>query len=81
MSKEAVSNIEAVMDSKGDYRESIADLIADILHWCQANNKDFNQELTKAKLYVEIDNGKYDHAQPWLWCDRAYDREYGKFLK
>ena len=67
MSEESIRNIETVMKSNGDYRGSIADLIADILHWCQANNRDFNQELIKAKIYVEIDNGDHDHALPCSW--------------
>ena len=66
MSEEAIRNIKTVMESNGDYRESVADLIADILHWCQANHKDFNMELTKAKLYVEIDKGLHDNALPFM---------------
>lgn len=50
-SQPGVDNIERMMAVCPDYHQSPADLIADVMHWCEANGRDFEAELERARLY------------------------------
>ena len=62
-SSDGVDNIERMMAVCPDYRGSPADLIADVIHWCEANGQDFEQVLEKARLYRCSDDDSFTEDQ------------------
>ena len=46
----SVDGIEAILKDNIDM-ESPADIIADIMHWCDANSEDFDVLLQRASCY------------------------------
>jgi len=52
-----IEGARRALASSPDYEGSPADLIADIMHWCEANGRDFDKELQKARFYRDADMG------------------------
>jgi hypothetical protein len=59
----SVDNIERMMAVCPDYHGSPADLIADVIHWCEANGRDFEAELERARLYRCCDDDALSEGQ------------------
>lgn len=51
----SLQRIEIVMGICNDYKDSPADIIADLIHYCKKHNLDFDEVVQKAEKYVEAD--------------------------
>ena len=52
-----IESASRALATSPDYQVSPADLIADLMHWCKANGRDFDKELQKARFYHDADCG------------------------
>ena len=52
--KISVKRIEKLMENQNQY-DNPSDMIADIIHWCRANDVSFEETLNRAYDYVESD--------------------------
>lgn len=52
-----IDGAKKAMATSPDYANSPADLIADIMHWCESQGMDFERELAKARFYCDADRG------------------------
>lgn len=51
----SLQRIEIVMGICNDYKDSPADIIADLIHWCKKHNLNWDEVVRKAENYVEAD--------------------------
>ena len=40
---------------KGTYEDNLANIIADLIYWCEQNDYDWDYELEKAQFLVDVD--------------------------
>lgn len=52
--KISIKRIEKLMENQNQY-DNPSDMIADIIHWCKANDVSFEETLNRAYDYVELD--------------------------
>lgn len=52
--KISIKRIEKLMENQNQY-DNPSDMIADIIHWCKANDVSFEETLNRAYDYVESD--------------------------
>lgn len=52
--KISINRIEKLMENQNQY-DNPSDMIADIIHWCKANDVSFEETLNRAYDYVESD--------------------------
>lgn len=52
--KISINRIEKIMENQNQY-DNPSDMIADIIHWCKANDVSFEETLNRAYDYVESD--------------------------
>lgn len=50
----SVNRINELLDTIPAY-ENVSDIIADIMHWCDANEEPFSEALLKAEEYYDAD--------------------------
>lgn len=53
--EDGIQRIEIVMGICNDYKDSPADIIADLIHWCKKHNLNWDEVVRKAENYVEAD--------------------------
>ena len=57
--------IDAFMkDTGSDLETVVADMIADLRHWCDRNGQDFNAELARALRYYEDETATFETEAP-----------------
>ena len=52
--KISIKRIEKLIENQNQY-DNPSDMIADIIHWCKANDVSFEETLNRAYDYVESD--------------------------
>jgi hypothetical protein len=60
--REGAAKAAKLMEAEADYDGSPADLVADIMHWCSLNGKDFEDVLDKARFYLKVDKGEIEES-------------------
>lgn len=40
--------------------DALADLLCDLMHWCDRSRFDFNNELRRARLHYQVETTPYD---------------------
>lgn len=53
--EDGIQRIEIVMGICNDYKDSPADIIADLIHWCKKHNLNWDEVVRKAENYVKAD--------------------------
>lgn len=56
--EDGIQRIEIVMGICNDYKDSPADIIADLIHWCKKHNLNWDEVVRKAENYVKADIGE-----------------------
>jgi hypothetical protein len=59
--KEAIDRVESQIDTQHGLLDGMANLIADLLHYCELNDIDFNEALELAEDF-SIEDKSFDHT-------------------
>lgn len=45
-------------ETGADLQDAVSDLLGDLMHWCDHQGQDFENELRRARFHYEVETGK-----------------------